>query len=95
MNKMIVSVVKGPRSLDTVYKSIELAGGLESIGKKFDTALIKVNFISVKTWDTGATTDPLVVEGLIDKAQEVFKEVFVIETDASITDAHKASKKQE
>ena len=89
---MIVAIVKGPRSVDNVYKSIELAGGFESIAKKFDRALIKVNFISTKTWDTGATTDPVVVEGIIDKAKEVFKEVIVIETDASITNAHKASR---
>ena len=37
-----------------------------------------LNFISTKTYDTGVTTDPLLVEGLIRKALE-FAEVSVVE----------------
>ncbi len=85
-----VAVVKGPRKLETVYKVVELAGGLEDIAESHSRVLIKVNFISVKTYETGVTTDPLVVEGLIHKAQEVFDQVFVVESDASITNADKA-----
>ncbi len=85
-----MAIVKGPRELNTVYEAVELAGGLGEIAHEHFRALIKVNFISTKTYETGVTTDPLVVHGLIDKAQEVFDEVFVVESDASVTSADKA-----
>lgn len=85
-----VALVKGPRELEVVYRVIELGGGLRKIGRSFSRALIKVNFISTKSYETGVTTDPLVVEGLIHKAQEAFDEVFVVESDASMTNADKA-----
>jgi len=85
-----VALVKGPRELKTVYRAIELAGGFKEIAENYSRALIKVNFISTKTYETGVTTDPLVVEGLIHKAQEVFAQVFVVESDASMTNADKA-----
>ncbi len=85
-----VAVVKGPRELATVYKAVELADGFEGIAEDYSRALIKVNFISTKTYETGVTTDPLVVEGLIHKARKVFDQVFVVESDASMTNADKA-----
>jgi len=87
-----VALVKGPRELETVYKAIELAGGLKELAENYSRALIKVNFISTKTYETGVTTDPLVVEALIHKAREVFDQVFVVESDASMTNADKAYK---
>lgn len=85
-----VALVKGPRELNTIYRVIELAGGLEEIAEDYGRALIKVNFISTKTYETGVTTDPLVVEALIHKTLEVFNQVFVVESDASMTNADKA-----
>ena len=85
-----VALVKGSRELKTVYRAIELAGGFKEIAEDYSRALIKVNFISIKTYETGVTTDPLVVEGLIHKAQEAFDEVLVVESDASMTNADKA-----
>ena len=87
---IVVALVKGHRELATVYKAVDLAGGFKDIAEEFDRALIKVNFISTKTFETGVTTDPLVVEGLIHKASEAFDQVFVVESDASITNADKA-----
>jgi uncharacterized protein (DUF362 family) len=87
---VVVALVKGPRELATVYKAIELAGGIKDIAEEYSRALIKVNFITTKTYKTGVTTDPLIVEGLIRKAKEVFDQVFVVESDASMTDADKA-----
>ncbi len=84
-----VALVRGARSLDTVYKCLNLLGGLESILGGGARVLIKVNFISTKTYDTGVTTDPLLVEGLIRKAKESYN-VFVVESDATTTDADKA-----
>jgi uncharacterized protein (DUF362 family) len=87
-----VALVKGPRELKTVYKAIKLAGGLKELAENYSRALIKVNFISTKTYETGVTTDPLVVEALIHKARGVFDQVFVVESDASMTNADKAYK---
>ncbi|UCG36110.1 MAG: DUF362 domain-containing protein [Candidatus Bathyarchaeota archaeon] len=84
-----VALIKGPRKLETVYQAVELAGGFKQISKHHLRALIKVNFISTKTYETGVTTDPLVVEGLIRSAQKVFDQVLVVESDASMTDADK------
>ena len=42
------------------------------------------------TWDTGATTDPMVVEALILHLKQLPVEVFVVESDATITSADKA-----
>jgi uncharacterized protein (DUF362 family) len=52
--------------------------------------LIKVNFITDKTWDTGATTDPIVVEAIIKKLKELPVKVYVAESDATMTNADKA-----
>jgi uncharacterized protein (DUF362 family) len=87
---MSVVISKGQRNLATVKRAIEEVGGLDQIASSYDRVLIKVNFITDKTWDSGATTDPILVEGLITSAQELFKEVFVVETDASTTNAEKA-----
>ncbi len=52
--------------------------------------LIKVNFITTKTWDTGATTDPIVVEAIINKLKNLPVEIYVVESDATMTNANKA-----
>lgn len=87
-----VALVKGPRSLETVYRTLDLLDGLKEIVIDTPRVLIKVNFISVKTYDTGVTTDPLVVDALIRKMREFTDEILVVESDASITDADKACK---
>ncbi len=85
----IVSVATGDRDLETVYRAlngIDFAGALSD----WDRVLIKVNFVTTKTWDTGTTTDPLMVEALINKVRDLGKEVLVVETDATSTKADKA-----
>jgi len=56
----------------------------------FETVLVKVNFISTKTWETGATTDPMVVEGIIKALGDMPVQVYVVESDATMTNADKA-----
>jgi uncharacterized protein (DUF362 family) len=87
-----VALVKGPRAHETVYRAIDLIDGLKDIAKNAPRVLIKVNFITTKTYDTGATTDPLVVEALIRRVREFSDQVFVVESDASTTSADKACK---
>jgi uncharacterized protein (DUF362 family) len=77
-----VAIVKGERGLDPVFKALDLID--------YQTVLIKVNFITTMTWDTGATTDPIVVEAIIQRLKKLPVEVFVVESDATMTNADKA-----
>ncbi len=84
-----VSVATGERNLETVYRA--LSGiNFEGALSDWDRVLIKVNFVTAKTWDTGTTTDPMVVEALINRVRDLGKEVLVVETDATSTSADKA-----
>jgi len=56
----------------------------------YKKVLIKVNFITTMTWDTGATTDPIVVEALIQRLKKLPVEIYVVESDATMTNADKA-----
>jgi len=51
----------------------------------YDTVLIKVNLITSHTYETGITTDPIVVEAVINKVQELDKRALVVETEGGIT----------
>jgi len=84
-----VVVVKGERSLETVYRAIDLIQFSDALSD-WDRVLIKVNFITTKNWETGATTDPMVVEALINRLRELGKEVIIVESDAQTTNADKA-----
>jgi len=84
-----VAVVKGERSLDTVYRAMDLVPYREAL-EPWSRVIVKVNFITTKNWATGATTDPMVVEAIIDRVRDLGKEVLVVESDAQMTDADKA-----
>lgn len=84
-----VAVVKGERSLETVYRALDLVPYREAL-KPFSRVLIKVNFITAKNWETGATTDPMVVEAIINRVRDLGKEPVVVESDAQMTNADKA-----
>jgi uncharacterized protein (DUF362 family) len=85
----IVAVVKGERGHAPVFKALDLIDYRNAfVG--YDKVLIKVNFIVDKTWDTGATTDPIVVEAIIKKLEALPVKVYVVESDATITNADKA-----
>jgi uncharacterized protein (DUF362 family) len=84
-----VAVVKGERSFAPVYRALDIID-YKSTLKNWDRVLIKVNFITTKTWNTGATTDPLVVEAIIKKLKDLPIEILVVESDATVTNATKA-----
>lgn len=86
-----VAVVRGERGLEPVFKALDLVDYKSALAG-FSRVLVKVNFITTMTWDTGATTDPIVVEALIQKLQALNLEVLVVESDASMTNADKAFK---
>jgi len=81
--------VKGGRSPETVYRALDLVPYREAL-EPWDRVLIKVNFITTKGWETGATTDPLVVEAIINRVRDLDKEPVVVESDAQMTNADRA-----
>ncbi len=84
-----VAVVKGERSLETVYRALDLIQYRDAFSE-WDRVLIKVNFITTKDWRTGATTDPIIVEAIVSRLQDIGKEVVIVESDAQTTNADKA-----
>jgi uncharacterized protein (DUF362 family) len=87
-----VAIVKGERGHEPVFTALDLMD-YQSVLAGWDKVLIKVNFIVDKTWDTGATTDPMVVEAIIKKLEDLPVKVYVVESDATITNADTAFKK--
>jgi uncharacterized protein (DUF362 family) len=85
----VVAVVRGERGHEPVFKALDLIDYRRALAA-YDKVLIKVNFITTKTWDTGATTDPIVVEAIIKKLADLPVKVYVVESDATITNADKA-----
>jgi uncharacterized protein (DUF362 family) len=88
----LVAVVKGERGHEPVFKALDLINYKSALAG-WDKVLIKVNFITCKTWDTGATTDPIVVEAIIKKLKELPVKVYVVESDATMTNADRAFEK--
>jgi uncharacterized protein (DUF362 family) len=84
-----VVIVKGKRGHEPVFKALDLVD-YETALSGWGTVLIKVNFITVKTWDTGATTDPIVVEAIIERLKKLGVKIYVVESDATRTSADKA-----
>jgi uncharacterized protein (DUF362 family) len=87
-----VAIVKGERGHEPVFTALDLMD-YQSVLAGWGKVLIKVNFIVDKTWDTGATTDPMVVEAIIKKLEDLPVKVYVVESDATITNADTAFKK--
>ncbi len=87
-----VSIVRGKRSLKPVFKALDLID-YSSVLKNWEIVLIKVNFITTKTWDSGATTDPVMVEAIIQRIKDdLSAKVILVESDATTTNADKAFK---
>jgi len=84
-----VAIVRGERGHQPVFDALDLIDYKSALAG-YSRVLIKVNFITTMTWDTGATTDPVVVEALILRLQKLPVEVYVVESDASMTNADKA-----
>jgi uncharacterized protein (DUF362 family) len=85
----IVAIIHGERGYEPVFQALDLIDYRTAL-VGYEKVLIKVNFITTKTWDTGATTDPIVVEAIIKKLGDLPVKVYVVESDATITNASKA-----
>ena len=84
-----VAIVRGERGYEPVFEALDLIDYRSALAG-FSKVLIKINFITTMTWDTGATTDPLVVEAIIQRLKRLPIEIYVVESDASLTNADKA-----
>jgi len=84
-----VALVKDERSLESVYRALDLIPYKDAFND-WDKVLIKVNFITTKDWSTGATTDPIIVEAIINRLRDLGKDVTIVESDAQTTNASKA-----
>ena len=87
-----VALVKGERGHEPIFKALDLIDFKTALTGK-SRVLIKVNFITDMTWDTGATTDPMVVEAIILKLKELPVHISVVESDATMTNADVAFEK--
>ena len=71
-----VSIVKCSRAEDTgalkkaLLEAIELIGGFKSKISRGDSVLIKPNLVGAVSYKTGATTNPFLVEALIDNLKD-------------------------
>lgn len=77
----IVKVDKNPCRKDiqkTVFKSLNLIGGIQSVIRKGGKVLVKPNAGSETHWERGAVTNPYVVEAVIRIAFEAGAEEVVI-----------------
>jgi uncharacterized protein (DUF362 family) len=85
-----ISIVRGKRSHEPIFKALDQIDYRSALLDR-KRVLIKVNFITIKTWDTGATTDPVVVEAIIKKLKDdLSTKIYVVESDATMTNADKA-----
>jgi len=89
MQKSKVAIAKGERGHEPVFRALDLID-YESALSGWKQVLIKVNFITIETWETGATTDPIVAEAIIKKLKNLPVQVLVVESDATMTNADQA-----
>ena len=84
-----VAVVKGERGLEPVYRALDMIPYREAL-EPWDTVLVKPNLITSHTYETGITTDPVVVEAVINKVHDLGKKAIVVETEGGITSPDEA-----
>jgi uncharacterized protein (DUF362 family) len=85
----LVAVVKGERGIEPVFRAMELIPFKEALAS-YDTVLVKPNLITSHTFETGITTDPIVVEAVIMKIQELGMKAIVVETEGGTTSPDEA-----
>ncbi len=84
-----VAVVKGERGLEPVYRALDMIPYREAL-EPWDTVLVKPNLITSHTYETGITTDPVVVEAVINRVHDLGKKAIVVETEGGITSPDEA-----
>jgi len=80
MTKSIVSIVKHKDASYAVKKSVEIVGGLEDKIEKNARVLIKPNLVYGARYETGTTTNPIVLRTLVQLLQPITKDIALIES---------------
>ncbi|MFQ5834160.1 MAG: DUF362 domain-containing protein [Candidatus Thorarchaeota archaeon] len=81
--------MKGERGVETVFRAMELIPFKKAL-EPYETVLVKPNLIRGHPFQTGITTDPIVVEAVIMKIRELDKKAIVVETEGGITSPDEA-----
>ena len=65
-----MSVVKGTDPIDITLTAVKLAGGLANVVRRGDVVLVKPNLVTALPASSGASTDPRIVEALVQLSRE-------------------------
>jgi uncharacterized protein (DUF362 family) len=85
-----VVIIKGKELDRMVDEGLNLLGGLAKYVKKNEKVVIKPNLCAIKTWDTGTTTDPKLVEEIVTRLKEITSDILIGESDHSTISAEYA-----
>jgi uncharacterized protein (DUF362 family) len=85
----LVAVIKGERGIEPIFRAMELIPFKEAL-EPYETVLVKPNLITSHTFETGITTDPVVLEAVLMKVMELDKRAIVVETEGGITSPDEA-----
>jgi uncharacterized protein (DUF362 family) len=80
MTRSIVSIVKHNDASLAVKESIEMLGGLQDKIEKNARVLIKPNLVYGARYETGTTTNPIVLRTLVELIRPITKDVTLIES---------------
>lgn len=80
MKASSVVIIKENDPYKMVKRGIGLLGGLNSMIKPNSKVFIKPNLCTMKHWETGATTDPRVVEAFVNLIKDRTKDITIIES---------------
>ncbi len=67
-----------------MYRALDLIEYQEAL-EPWDTVLVKVNLLTSDTYETGITTDPIVVEAILSRVMDLGKRAVVVETEGGTT----------
>ena len=85
-----VVIIKGKKLGKMIGEGVNLLGGLAKYVKKNEKVLIKPNLCAIKTWDTGATTDPKLAEEIIIRLKGITNDILIGESNHSTITAEYA-----
>jgi uncharacterized protein (DUF362 family) len=88
----IVSVVQDDNVEQAVQKAIKLIGGIESVVSSGDSIVIKPNLVTHMPSKVGMTTDPLVVQAVIELCKSMNPSSLVIAEGSGAVETHVAFK---
>ena len=81
-----VSIVRGENAQKMVEKAVDLIGGVESFVETNARVFVKPNLGTLKSSETGATTDPNIVGAVIDLIRRRTNDITIIESDSAAVD---------